>query len=165
MWLYEKLQIKPEKDGPMEKNIFKREEIVSVLTDQPINEGLLSYLVPIDFISVGQFVEIPIGSRSCVGVVWGSSSIKLDSNRLKYISRILEVPPMSPELRKFFNQLAIYTINPLNKVFKLSLCASECIDKVLFDNSRPNLHHQLSQISKQHIIFTLARSTRLEPTS
>ena len=84
MWLYEKLQIKPEKDGPMEKNIFKREEIVSVLTDQPINEGLLSYLVPIDFISVGQFVEIPIGSRSCVGVVWGSSSIKLDSNRLLF---------------------------------------------------------------------------------
>ena len=111
----------------MEKNIFKKEEIVSILTDQPINEGLLSYLVPFDSISVGQFVEIPIGSRYCVGVVWGSSSIKIDNNRLKYIARVLEIPPMTSELRKFLNQLANYTVNPLNKVFKLSLCAQNLI--------------------------------------
>ena len=111
----------------MGTNIFKKEEIVSILTDQPINEGLLSYLVPIDSISVGQFVEIPIGSRHCVGVVWGHSSIKIDNNRLKYIARVLEIPPMTSELRKFLNQLANYTVNPLNKVFKLSLCAQNLI--------------------------------------
>ena len=75
----------------MEKNIFKREETVTVLTDQPINGGLLNYLVPMDFISVGQFVEIPIGSRYCVGVVWSASLTKLDRNRLKYILRVLVI--------------------------------------------------------------------------
>ena len=111
----------------MEKNIFKREETVTVLTDQPINGGLLNYLVPINFISVGQFVEIPIGSRYCVGVVWGNSSTKFDRNRLKYILRVLEIPPMTSELRKFLDKFANYTVNPLNKVFKLSLGAQNLI--------------------------------------
>ena len=111
----------------MEKNIFKREEIVTVLTDQPINEGLLNYLVPMDVIAVGQFVEIPIGPRLCVGVVWGGSSTNLERTRLKYITRILELPPMKSELKNFIIQCANYTVSPLNKAFKLSFGAQNLL--------------------------------------
>ena len=111
----------------MEKNIFKREEIVAVLTDQPINEGLLDYLVPVKSIAIGQFVEVPIGSRYCVGVVWGNGSAQLDRSKLKYIVRVLKIPDMTSELRIFLTQVANYTVNPLNKVFKLSLGAHNLI--------------------------------------
>ena len=111
----------------MEKNIFKKGETVSVLTDQPINEGSLDYIVQINFISVGQFVEVPIGSRHCIGVVWGRGLTKLEKTKLKYIVRVLKLPLMTLELKKFLEQVAKYTVNPLNKVFKLSLGAQNLI--------------------------------------
>ena len=103
------------------KNIFGKDQVVTVLTDQPINEGLLDYIVPDNSYFAGQFVEIHIGRRSCVGVIWSEGSNKIAVAKLKSIGRKLDVPSMSNELKIFLIEVARYTINPLNKVFKLSL--------------------------------------------
>ena len=107
----------------MEKIFFEREQIVTVLTDQPVNGGLLDYLVMDNNINLGQFVEIPIGTRSCIGVVWDKGSGKIDKSKLRYINRSIDIPLMSNELKEFLIKVARYTVNPLNKVFKLSLGA------------------------------------------
>ena len=137
----------------MEKNFFKRDETVTVLTDQPINQGLLDYLVPINYISIGQFVEIPIGSRFCVGVVWSSSSIQLDRKRLKYIRRVLELPLMTLEFKKFLTQFASYTVNPLNKVFKLSLGAQNLM--------RPPRGKKLYKVGNPELIITTPKRKKI----
>ena len=153
-------KVKFKQECVMEKNIFKREETVTVLTDQPINNGLLDYLVPMDFISVGEFVEIPLGSRHCLGVVWGSSSMEFDRNRLKYITRVLEIPPMTSELKKFLTKVANYTVNPLNKVFKLSLGAQNLIRPPGFIKyyKSGNLELKANSFKRKKIIEFLAKA-------
>ena len=105
------------------KNIFGKDQVVTILTDQPINGGLLDYLVPDNSYRAGQFVEIHLGRRSCVGVIWSEGSNKIAIAKLKSIDRKLDIQPMSNELKIFLIKVAKYTINPLNKVFKLSLGA------------------------------------------
>ncbi len=107
----------------MEEVIFEQEQVVTVLTDQPINGGLLDYLVSNEPVRLGQFVEITIGSRFCVGVVWSGDSTQIVSTKLKYINRILDIPLMSKEFKKFIFEVTKYTVNPLNRIFKVSLGA------------------------------------------
>ena len=107
----------------MEKKVFEPEQVVTVLTDQPINGGLLDYIVSENPVSLGQFVEVPIGKRSFVGVIWNKATYKIERVKLKYIRRILDIPFMQTELKNFLIEVSRYTVNPLNKVFKLSLGA------------------------------------------
>ena len=107
----------------MEEVIFEQEQVVTVLTAQPINGGLLDYIVSNEPVRLGQFVEITIGSRFCVGVVWSGASTKIISTKLKYINRILDIPLMSKDFKKFIFEVTRYTVNPLNRIFKLSLGA------------------------------------------
>ncbi|MDG2474343.1 MAG: primosomal protein N' [Paracoccaceae bacterium] len=107
----------------MEEIFFEQEQIVTVLTDQPVNGGLLDYVISENSINLGQFVEVPIGGRSCIGVVWDKGSTKINRIKLKRVSRTIDIPFMSNDLRKFLIEVARYTVNPLNKVFKLSLGA------------------------------------------
>ena len=106
---------------PLKKRNFESEKVITILTDQPINEGLLDYLVAENSVSLGQFVEVPLGNRTCVGVVWNESSNKIPRVKLKKIIRIIDIPPMSDELKNFLIEVAKYTVNSLSKVFKLSL--------------------------------------------
>ncbi len=107
----------------MKEDIFERNQVVSVLTDQPINGGLLDYIVSDEVVSLGQYVEIPIGKRFCVGVVWSAGSNRLVRSKLKHINRIIDIPLMSREFKNFIIEVARYTVNPINKIFKLSLGA------------------------------------------
>ena len=105
----------------MEEKVFEPEEVVTVLIDQPINGGLLDYIVSEDPVSLGQFVEIPIGKRFFVGVIWNKRPSKIQREKLRYIRRILDIPFMTNELKNFLIEISRYTVNPLNKVFKLAV--------------------------------------------
>ena len=105
----------------MEEKVFERGQVVTILTDQPVNGGLLDYIVSQNSVQLGQFVEVPIGKRDHVGVVWSNGSAKIDRVKLRYINRSLDAPSMSNELKKFLIVVASYTVNPMSKVFKLLL--------------------------------------------
>ncbi len=107
----------------MEENVIEFKRVVTVLTDQPINGGLLDYFALENSNRIGQFVEVPVGTRSCIGVIWNEGSTTIDRTKLKYLTGIVEAPKMSIELRKFLIAFAHYTVNPLNKVFKLAIGA------------------------------------------
>ena len=115
----------------MRNLFFKRGDIVQVLTTEPVNEGLLDYIVPIvpnGIIQIGNFVEVPILSRTCVGVVWGYGSSEVKRKKVKTIIRVLEIEPMNEELRKFLFEVANYNVSPLNKVFRLCLGAQRFLE-------------------------------------
>ena len=109
----------------MTKNTFSKGEQVSVLTTQPINNGMLDYFALRNGLRIGDFVIIEVGTRSLVGVVWGKSNTKFDKKRIKTISEVINIPAMNKELRDFISRMSLYTINPLNRILKLVMRASD----------------------------------------
>jgi primosomal protein N' (replication factor Y) len=96
--------------------------LVPVALDQPY-----SYRVPRGLeVEAGDFVCVPLGPRECTGVVWGEGSARpgLD-NRLKEIEHKLDIPPLKPELRKFVDWVADYTINPRGMVLRMCMRMGE----------------------------------------
>src|SRR5436190_10821133 len=86
-----------------------------------------SYRVPPGLeLAAGDFVSVPLGPRECTGVVWGEGTAppNLD-NRLKEISEKLEIPPLKPELRKFVDWVAEYTLAARGMVLRMTMRMGE----------------------------------------
>ena len=81
-------------------NYFDEDELVSVLTTHPLNK-LLDYFAPKGGCQLGAFVEVPLGKRSVLGVIWEKGKGDLDSLKIKKVIRVLDINPMRGELRKF----------------------------------------------------------------
>ncbi len=102
-----------------EKPHFEPEQPVAVLTTQPI-QRLLDYKAPPEGCALGAFVEVPLGPRKVLGVVWGAGQGGFDASRLRPVSRVLDVPPMTGEMREFLNRAASYTLTPLASMLRLA---------------------------------------------
>jgi primosomal protein N' (replication factor Y) (superfamily II helicase) len=85
---------------------------VAVLTTQPLDR-LLDYRAPEGGCATGAFVEVPLGPRRVLGVVWGPGEGDFDAAKLRPVLRVLDVPPMRDELRAFLTRAAAYTLTPL----------------------------------------------------
>jgi len=90
---------------------------LAVLTTQPLDR-LLDYRAPEDGAVVGDFVEVPLGPRKVLGVVWGAAEGKFP--KLRTVLRVLDVPPMRDELRAFLTRAADYTLTPLSLMLFLA---------------------------------------------
>jgi primosomal protein N' (replication factor Y) (superfamily II helicase) len=101
--------------------------IVDVLVPVAVDQAY-SYRVPDNLtVSPGDLVSVPLGPRECTGVVWADNvtpNPRLD-NRLKYITDKLEVPPLKPDMRKFVDWVADYTLNPRGMVLRMALRMGE----------------------------------------
>ncbi|MGD9617396.1 MAG: primosomal protein N' [Alphaproteobacteria bacterium] len=70
----------------------------------------------------GQFVRVGLGSRRVIGVVWdGQSDGEVPAERLKPVIEILPTPPLRPELRRFIDRVAAYTLAPLGAVLRMAM--------------------------------------------
>jgi primosomal protein N' (replication factor Y) len=102
-------------------------QLVTVLLPLPLNGGLLTYKIAdgennaVDGYVKGTLVEVPLGKRKLVGLVWETegvcSDVKLD--KVKSILRIVQPRPLTGELLKFIDWVATYTLSPLGGVFKM----------------------------------------------
>ena len=92
---------------------------IGVLTTQPVGR-VLDYRAPGGGCAPGAFVEVPLGPRRVVGVVWSSGESGFDSGKLRSVSRVLDVPPMRAELRAFISRAADYTLTPLPAMLRLA---------------------------------------------
>jgi len=72
---------------------FTDGELVSVLTTQPIDR-LLDYKAPKEGVKLGSFVEVQLGPRKVIGVVWCEGKGDFDKNKIRTISNRLDVPEM-----------------------------------------------------------------------
>jgi primosomal protein N' (replication factor Y) len=92
---------------------------ISVLTAEPVGRPL-DYLAPEGGCFPGAFVEVPLGPRKVMGVVWGPGDGRFDAARLRPAIRVLDVPPLREELRDFLIRMADYTMTPLPAVLRLA---------------------------------------------
>lgn len=115
------------------KAFFKKGEIVSVQVTQPIGTAL-SYKVSTEGCYLGSYVQVSLGQKEVIGVVWGPSTINLEVDKIKVILKTLNVMPMTSELMKFLEKVSLYTITPLSSVLRLAtrvpnLGSAEVMDK------------------------------------
>ncbi len=98
---------------------FSQGDRVAVLTAQPIDRPL-DYKAPAGGVRIGAFVEVPLGPRKVLGIVWGTGDGTFDAAKLRPILRVLDELPMSSELRGFLKRAADYTITPMPAMLRLA---------------------------------------------
>ncbi|MBN9021529.1 MAG: hypothetical protein J0H08_05440, partial [Rhizobiales bacterium] len=79
-----------------------REPVVSVLVPVAV-AAPYSYAVPAGLsVAPGDIVEVPLGTRNVVGVVWDDAPDPgIGHNRLRRIEGKYDAPPLSKEIRAF----------------------------------------------------------------
>ncbi len=98
---------------------FSSGALVAVLTTQPLDRTL-DYKAPDDGVRLGAFVEVPLGPRRVMGVVWGPGEGGFDPAKIRPIARALDVPPMLPGMREYLEKVGDYTLTPLPAMLRLA---------------------------------------------
>jgi primosomal protein N' (replication factor Y) (superfamily II helicase) len=88
-----------------------------------------SYRVPAGLdVAPGDLVAVPLGARGeTMGVVWADNASPNPRlhNRMKDVANKLDVPPLKPELRKFVDWVADYTLCPRGMILRMALRMGE----------------------------------------
>jgi primosomal protein N' (replication factor Y) (superfamily II helicase) len=97
---------------------------VSVLLPLPL-AGAYDYQLPDTFESrvlrTGSFVNVPLGKRYLIGVVMGPATGEVDVSRLKDVAGLVDVPPMTEDLRNLIEWIAAYTLSPPGAVLRMAM--------------------------------------------
>jgi primosomal protein N' (replication factor Y) (superfamily II helicase) len=102
---------------------------VRVLLPLPL-PAALDYLAPEGAVSPepGSFVRVPLGTRSLVGVVWEGTEGELPAGHLRPLLEILPLPQLRPELRRFVERVAAYTMAPLGMVLRMTMGVAAALE-------------------------------------
>jgi len=93
--------------------------LVAVLTTQPLGKAL-DYKAPEGGCFLGAFVEVPLGPRKVLGVVWGPGQGDYDIAKVRHVIRVLDAAPMRSEMRAFLTRAAAYTLTPMPAMLRLA---------------------------------------------
>jgi len=96
----------------------KSSATVAVLMPLPLSDAY-DYLPEIDSAPKGAIVEVPIGKKQSVGVIWGPGAGGVSEEKLKPILRALDLPPLPEVTRAFVDWVADYTVTPPGAVLKM----------------------------------------------
>ena len=110
-----------------EDGMFDEGELVAVQTTQPLDRAL-DYRAPEGGCVAGDFVEVPLGPRKVLGVVWGPGRGDFDRARIRSVIRVLDVAPMRAEMRAFLAKAAEYTLTPMPAMLRLAMRAPGLAD-------------------------------------
>jgi len=100
-------------------DFFHHGDLIAVLTTQPLDR-VLDYRAPEGGCHLGAFVEVPLGPRRVLGVVWGPGRGDFDLAKVRYAARVLDVAPMREEMQDFLTRAADYTMTPLPAMLRLA---------------------------------------------
>ncbi len=103
----------------MTAEFFDQGDLVAVLTAQPIDR-FLDYKAPEGGCHLGAFVEVPLGPRKVLGVVWGPGAGDFDYAKVRSVIRVLDVAPMRDEMQQFLTRAADYTLTPMSAMLRLA---------------------------------------------
>jgi primosomal protein N' (replication factor Y) len=97
-------------------------KIVDVLLPVALDQAY-SYRVPAGVeLAPGDFVGVPFGAVEHVGVVWGEGTPRPGlHNKLKDVIEKIERPPLKPELRRFVDWVADYTLGARGTVLRMTM--------------------------------------------
>ena len=103
----------------MDQDFFDQGALVAVMTTQPLDRTL-DYKAPEGGCFLGAFVEVPLGPRKVLGVVWGAGKGDFDLAKIRSVVRVLDVAPMREEMRLFLEKAAAYTLTPMPAMLRLA---------------------------------------------
>ena len=98
---------------------FDHGDLISVLTTQPLDRAL-DYKAPEGGCFQGAFVEVPLGPRKVLGVVWGEGEGGYDLSKVRSVIRVLDAVPMRGEMAEFLGRAADYTLTPMPAMLRLA---------------------------------------------
>ena len=75
----------------------------------------------------GTFVRVPLGQRNLAGVVWDGAGDELPVERLKPVLEMLPGPALRPELRRFVERVAAYTMASPGSVLRMAMSVPEAL--------------------------------------
>ena len=101
------------------KMFYDEGELVAILTTQPLDRAL-DYKAPEGGCHLGAFVEVPLGPRKVIGVVWGAGQGDYDYAKVRSVIRVLDAAPMRAEMVSFLEKSAAYTLTPLSAMLRLT---------------------------------------------
>ena len=107
------------KGGARLESFFPEGELVGVLTTQPLDR-VLDYKAPEGGCFLGAFVEVPLGPRKVLGVIWGKGRGDWDIAKVRSVMRVLDVAPMRAEMMSFLEKSAAYTLTPMPAMLRLA---------------------------------------------
>jgi primosomal protein N' (replication factor Y) len=119
----------PRGDRPTDRPATPGEpQRIRVLLPLPLGSAY-DYLVP-DGVAVepGNFVVAPLGPRRVVGVVWDGVPGEVADAKLKSIEDVLDAAPLTPELRRFIEWVATYTMTPPGAVLRMAMSVSAALE-------------------------------------
>ncbi|MGE3306244.1 MAG: primosomal protein N' [Rhizobiaceae bacterium] len=103
-------------------------DAVPVMIPMPA-ERAYSYAVPPGMrLQPGSIVRVPLGPREVAGIVWDGSADGVDAKKLRPISQVFDCPPIGPDIRRFVDWVAAYTLSPPGIVARMLLRAPEAFD-------------------------------------
>jgi primosomal protein N' (replication factor Y) len=106
--------------------------VVPVLVPLPVPVPY-SYAVPEGMhVEPGSVVQVPVGPRQVIGVVWDGDDDKsaagVDPKKLRPITLVFDCPPLSKEMRDFVEWVASYTLSPPGLVARMAIRAPAALD-------------------------------------
>ncbi|MGB3313672.1 MAG: primosomal protein N', partial [Albidovulum sp.] len=110
-----------------ELEFFDEGALVSVLTTEPLGRAL-DYKAPEGGCFLGAFVEVPLGPRRVMGVVWGVGEGGYDLAKVRPVTRVLDAAPMGEAMRAFLVRAADYTLTPMPAMLRLATRAPGLAD-------------------------------------
>ena len=98
---------------------------VGVLLPLPL-VGAYDYVVPDNIdVTPGDFVEVPLGSRTVLGVVWGDAKDDVPRAKLKAIDAKIEMAPLPDITRRFVDWVAGYCLSAPGAVLKMAMSVTD----------------------------------------
>lgn len=82
---------------------------------------VLDYSTLDDSVEIGSLVEVPLGSKVVIGVVWSAGNTKFDHSRLKQIIGTINNIKLEPEFISFLKKAHAYTLSPLQSFLKMAV--------------------------------------------
>ena len=98
---------------------YHENDLIAVLTTQPLGRAL-DYRAPEGGCHLGAFVEVPLGPRKVLGVVWGPGQGDYDVAKIRAAYRVMDSAPMRDEMRNFLQRAADYTLTPMPAMLRLA---------------------------------------------
>ncbi|HKL69884.1 primosomal protein N' [Salibaculum sp.] len=104
---------------PAAAEFFDEGALVGVLTTQPLDR-VLDYAAPEGGCWLGAFVEVPLGPRKVLGVIRGPGRGNYDRAKIRSVIRVLDLAPMTADMRDFLERAAAYTLTPMPAMLRLA---------------------------------------------
>ena len=75
----------------------------------------------------GRFVQVSLGPRRLIGVIWGRADDDIAEERMRPIIEVLPTPPLPGELRRFIDRVAAYTLAPPGMVLRMAMSSEAAL--------------------------------------